>query len=94
VTSEPPPSGILPPPGTLPPLLGVVGLAAGVKLTIGHAAQPHPAAQALAIGGGVALFLAGHAAGWPRCSPSSAAGGISALSAAQKRRPAAPNPPQ
>ena len=40
----------------------VVGLAAGVKLTIGHAAQPHPAAQALAIGGGVALFLAGQAA--------------------------------
>jgi low temperature requirement protein LtrA len=46
----------------IPILLGVVGLAAGVKLTIGHAAQPHPAAQALAIGGGVALFLAGHAA--------------------------------
>jgi low temperature requirement protein LtrA len=46
----------------IPILLGVVGLAAGVKLTIGHAAQPHPAAQALAIGGGVALFLAGQAA--------------------------------
>ena len=46
----------------IPILLGVVGLAAGVKLTIGHAAQPHPAAQALAIGGGAALFLAGHAA--------------------------------
>jgi low temperature requirement protein LtrA len=52
-----------------------VGLAAGVKLTIGHAAQPHPAGQALAIGGGTALFLAGHAAfrralhlgpAWPR----------------------------
>ncbi len=28
----------------IPILLGVVGLAAGVKLTIGHAAQPHPAA--------------------------------------------------
>ncbi|HTT54678.1 MAG TPA: low temperature requirement protein A [Streptosporangiaceae bacterium] len=59
----------------IPILLGVVGLAAGVKLTIGHAAQPHPAAQALAIGGGTALFLAGHAAfrrvlhlgaSWPR----------------------------
>jgi low temperature requirement protein LtrA len=59
----------------IPMLLGVVGLAAGVKLTIGHAAQPHPAAQALAIGGGTALFLAGHAAfrralqlgpAWPR----------------------------
>ncbi len=46
----------------IPILLGVVGLAAGVQLTIGHAAQPHPAAQALAIGGGAALFLAGHAA--------------------------------
>jgi low temperature requirement protein LtrA len=46
----------------IPILLGVVGLAAGVKLTIGHAAQPHPAAQALAIGGGAALFLAGQAA--------------------------------
>ena len=46
----------------IPILLGVVALAAGVKLTIGHAAQPHPAAQALAIGAGAALFLAGHAA--------------------------------
>ena len=46
----------------IPMLLGVVALAAGVQLTIGHAAQPHPAAQALAIGGGTALFLAGHAA--------------------------------
>jgi low temperature requirement protein LtrA len=42
-------------------LLGIVVLAAGVKLTIGHAAQPHPAAQALALGGGTALFLAGNA---------------------------------
>jgi low temperature requirement protein LtrA len=59
----------------IPILLGVVSLAAGVKLTIGHAAQPHPAGQALAIGGGAALFLAGHAAfrralrlgpAWPR----------------------------
>jgi low temperature requirement protein LtrA len=46
----------------IPILLGVVGLAAGVHLTIGHAAQPHPAGQALAIGGGAALFLAGDAA--------------------------------
>ncbi len=45
----------------IPILLGVVGLAAGVKQTIGHA-QSHPAAPALAIGAGVALFLAGHAA--------------------------------
>jgi low temperature requirement protein LtrA len=58
----------------IPILLGVVGLAAGVKQTIGHA-QSHPAAPALAIGGGVALFLAGQAAfrralhlgtSWPR----------------------------
>jgi low temperature requirement protein LtrA len=45
----------------IPMLLGVVGLAAGVKQTIGHP-QAHPAAPALAIGAGVALFLAGHAA--------------------------------
>jgi low temperature requirement protein LtrA len=45
-----------------PMLLGVVALSAGVKLTIGHAAQPHPARQALALGAGVALFLAGDAA--------------------------------
>jgi len=44
----------------IPILLGVVGLAAGVKLTIGQA-QSHPAAPALAIGAGAALFLAGHA---------------------------------
>ncbi len=46
----------------IPILLGVVGLAAGVKQTIGAAAQAHSAAHALAIGGGVALFLAGDAA--------------------------------
>jgi low temperature requirement protein LtrA len=45
----------------IPILLGVVGLAAGVKLTIGQA-QSHPAAPALAIGAGAALFVAGHAA--------------------------------
>ena len=42
-------------------LLGIVVLAAGLKLTIGNAAQPHPAGQALALGGGTALFLAGNA---------------------------------
>jgi low temperature requirement protein LtrA len=46
----------------IPILLGVVGLAAGVKLTIGQAAQSHAAAPAVAIGAGVALFLAGQAA--------------------------------
>jgi low temperature requirement protein LtrA len=45
----------------IPILLGVVGLAAGVKLTIGQAAQSHAAAPALAIGAGAALFLAGQA---------------------------------
>jgi low temperature requirement protein LtrA len=45
----------------IPMLLGVVAMAAGVLLTIGHAAQPHPVGQALALSGGVALFLAGNA---------------------------------
>jgi low temperature requirement protein LtrA len=45
----------------IPILLGVVALAAGLKQTIGHA-QSHPAAPALAIGAGAALFLAGQAA--------------------------------
>jgi len=45
----------------IPMLLGIVVLAAGLKLTIGNAAQPHSAGQALALGGGTALFLAGNA---------------------------------
>jgi low temperature requirement protein LtrA len=45
----------------IPMLLGIVALAAGVRLTIGEAAQPHPAGQAIALSGGVALFLAGDA---------------------------------
>jgi low temperature requirement protein LtrA len=45
----------------IPMLLGVVALAAGVKLTLGNAAQPHPVAQAVAVAGGAALFLAGSA---------------------------------
>ena len=45
----------------VPMLLGVVVLAAGVKLTLGHLAQPHPAAHAIAVAGGAALFLAGTA---------------------------------
>ncbi len=44
----------------IPMLLGVVVMAAGVKLTIGRAGQPHPAA-AIALACGVALFLAGSA---------------------------------
>ena len=116
-----------------------------MKLTIEHAAQPHPAAQALAIGGGAslslaigggaALSLAGHAAFrralqlgpvWPRlvtalfALATAALGasvaieaqlivllaglaamlaaervrGTSAITAGQKRRPAAPGSPQ
>ena len=45
----------------IPILLGMVAMAAGVLLTIGHAAQPHPVGQAFALSGGVALFLAGDA---------------------------------
>src|SRR6266702_1525478 len=45
----------------IPMLLGVVALAAGVKLTLGNAAQPHPVGQAVAVAGGAALFLAGSA---------------------------------
>ncbi|MBV9096339.1 MAG: low temperature requirement protein A [Streptosporangiaceae bacterium] len=43
----------------IPMLLGIVTLAAGVKLAIGHRAS---AAACLALGGGVALYLAGDAA--------------------------------
>ncbi len=45
----------------IPMLLGIVVLAAGMKVTIGAAAAPHAVSQALALGGGVALFLAGNA---------------------------------
>jgi len=45
----------------IPMLLGIVAMAAGVLLTIGHAGQPHPVGQALALSAGVALFLAGDA---------------------------------
>ena len=44
----------------IPLLLGVVVMATGLKLAIGHAFQPHPAA-AIALGCGVAMFLAGDA---------------------------------
>jgi low temperature requirement protein LtrA len=74
----------------IPILLGVVGLAAGVKLTIGQAAQSHAAAPALAIGAGVALFLAGQAAfrralhlgtPWPRLAAAPFALATAALGA-------------
>jgi low temperature requirement protein LtrA len=45
----------------IPMLLGVVAMAAGVKLTLGHPGQPEPVGQALVLSGGVALFLAGDA---------------------------------
>jgi low temperature requirement protein LtrA len=42
-------------------LLGVVTLAAGAFLTIGNPTGPHHGGEALAVGGGAALFLAGSA---------------------------------
>lgn len=45
--------------GHYPLLLGIVVLAAGVKQVIGHAFASLRPAQALALGGGVALFLVG-----------------------------------
>jgi low temperature requirement protein LtrA len=45
--------------GHLPVLLGIVVLAAGVKKVLGHAFEPITVAQALALGGGVALFMLG-----------------------------------
>ncbi|RAG81079.1 low temperature requirement protein A [Streptacidiphilus pinicola] len=46
----------------IPMLLGVALLAAGVKKAIGHLAHPLPFAPAVALAGGVALFLAGNVA--------------------------------
>ena len=43
-------------------LLGIVVLAAGVKKVIGHAFEPIGPGRALALGGGVALFLLGDVA--------------------------------
>jgi low temperature requirement protein LtrA len=45
----------------IPMLLGVVIMAAGAFLAIGHPARPQPAGQAVAVAGGAALFLAGSA---------------------------------
>jgi low temperature requirement protein LtrA len=46
----------------LPMLLGIACLAAGVKTTLGHLGAPAHWGPALALAGGVALFLAGDAA--------------------------------
>jgi low temperature requirement protein LtrA len=46
----------------IPILLGIVALAAGVKRVIGHAGSTFPYPACLALGGGVALYLAGDAA--------------------------------
>ncbi|MHC3468929.1 low temperature requirement protein A [Streptomyces sp. 7R007] len=46
----------------LPMLLGIAYLAAGVKKTLGHLTEHPPAGPALALAGGVALFLAGDVA--------------------------------
>jgi low temperature requirement protein LtrA len=43
----------------IPVMLGIVTAAAGIKLAIGHAFDPMEGGAALALGGGVALFLAG-----------------------------------
>jgi low temperature requirement protein LtrA len=42
-----------------PMLVGIIAMAAGVKKAIGHAYDHVSLAQAIALGGGVALFLAG-----------------------------------
>ena len=44
-----------------PMLLGIVVLAVGVHKTVGHAFEPLHWAEAVALGGGVALYLLGHA---------------------------------
>jgi low temperature requirement protein LtrA len=43
----------------LPILLGVIAIAAAVKKATGHAFDPLPYAQAIALGGGAAVFLLG-----------------------------------
>jgi low temperature requirement protein LtrA len=74
----------------IPMLLGVVAMAAGVKLTLGHPGQPEPVGQALALSGGVALFLAGDAwfratlrlgTSWPRLATAVIALAAAALGA-------------
>ncbi|RSM64934.1 low temperature requirement protein A [Actinoplanes sp. ATCC 53533] len=43
-------------------VLGIVVLAAGIKKTVGHAFEPLHWGEAIAVGGGVALYQVGHAA--------------------------------
>src|SRR5215208_8187377 len=43
----------------LPILLGVITLAAGLQLAVGHVEAPLAPAEAVLLGGGVALYLAG-----------------------------------
>ena len=45
-----------------PILLGIVIASVGIKKTVGHALEPLPWADALTLGGGVAIYLLGHAA--------------------------------
>jgi low temperature requirement protein LtrA len=44
-----------------PMILGIVVLAAGIKKTVGHPFEPQHWGPAVALGGGAALFLLGHA---------------------------------
>jgi low temperature requirement protein LtrA len=46
----------------VPLLLGIVVLAVGIHKTVGHAFEPLHWGDAIALSGGVALYLAGHAA--------------------------------
>ncbi len=62
----------------IPMLLGVVALAAGVKLTIVQRREPLPAGPCVALGCGVALFLAGHAAFRQRCGSGPSGTGLAA----------------
>jgi low temperature requirement protein LtrA len=43
-------------------LLGIVVLAVGIHKVVGHAFEPLHWGEAIALGGGVALYLVGHAA--------------------------------
>ena len=45
-----------------PMLLGIVVLSVGIKTTVGHAFEQLPWGQTVALGGGAALYLLGHAA--------------------------------